>query len=270
MKIHTHFFGNRSPLWKFTPRIHPVHVSDMKREIRIILSIIVLLVGLIFAALFRPSAPSASEEEGSEIAVAKSPVYSQNVSYAVKTLPVRIDAPRVNVPALPRPEKVLPVPEEAQTRLNRSDMLESRTVERAPVPDLPTSFPKIKTPPQPNVSKRIHTVVDGDTLASLAARYLDSESRWQEIFLTNRTSLDDPTVLPIGMKLEIPPRTPYPVQASKPGPLPGSEARQASRPVVPVSEARAVPPSPAYYNAAKPIEKVLETLPNEPLVPMGQ
>jgi nucleoid-associated protein YgaU len=51
---------------------------------------------------------------------------------------------------------------------------------------------------------RSHTVVDGDTLESLAQRYLGSASRAREIFDANRGLLSDPMLLPIGAELKIP------------------------------------------------------------------
>jgi len=53
---------------------------------------------------------------------------------------------------------------------------------------------------------RTHRVVDGDTLAKLAARYLGSSDRYGEIFAANRPLLSKPDLLPIGAQLVIPPR----------------------------------------------------------------
>jgi nucleoid-associated protein YgaU len=54
--------------------------------------------------------------------------------------------------------------------------------------------------------ERTHTVVDGDTLAALAERYLGSPSRALEIYNANRFLLPSPDVLPIGAELKIPAR----------------------------------------------------------------
>jgi nucleoid-associated protein YgaU len=51
-----------------------------------------------------------------------------------------------------------------------------------------------------------HRIVDGDTLTTLAERYLGSASRAGEIFAANRDVLFDPKLLPIGIELKIPPR----------------------------------------------------------------
>jgi len=52
---------------------------------------------------------------------------------------------------------------------------------------------------------RSHTVADGDTLSSLATRYLGSAGRFAEILEANRTVLRSADMLPIGIVLRIPP-----------------------------------------------------------------
>jgi len=60
-------------------------------------------------------------------------------------------------------------------------------------------------------SDRVHKVIDGDTLAALAERYLGSAARAGDIFEANRDVIDDPELLPIGVELKMPPRTgPHP------------------------------------------------------------
>ena len=49
-----------------------------------------------------------------------------------------------------------------------------------------------------------HRIVDGDSLADLAARYLGSALCSGEIFQANRDVLADPELLPIGVELKIP------------------------------------------------------------------
>jgi nucleoid-associated protein YgaU len=53
---------------------------------------------------------------------------------------------------------------------------------------------------------RSHIVVDGDSLAKLAGRYLDDPRRASEIYEYNRHLLSDPELLPIGIELSIPSR----------------------------------------------------------------
>jgi hypothetical protein len=52
-----------------------------------------------------------------------------------------------------------------------------------------------------------HRVADGDSLASLAQRYLGDRNRYAEIFHANRHLLASPDILPIGVILTIPPAT---------------------------------------------------------------
>lgn len=51
---------------------------------------------------------------------------------------------------------------------------------------------------------RTHVVIDGDSLAKLAGRYLDDPRRSDELFALNRAVLSDPELLPIGVELKIP------------------------------------------------------------------
>ncbi|HEY3394584.1 MAG TPA: hypothetical protein VGK58_17870 [Lacipirellulaceae bacterium] len=65
-------------------------------------------------------------------------------------------------------------------------------------------------PPVHNASEyesRSHIVVDGDSLAKLAERYLDDPQRANEIYELNRQVLSHPDVLPIGAELMIPSRS---------------------------------------------------------------
>lgn len=63
---------------------------------------------------------------------------------------------------------------------------------------------------------RVHRIIDGDTLGSLAQKYLGSSQRQNEIFEANRDKLRDPELLPIGVDLKIPsdpPLAPVPAGA---------------------------------------------------------
>lgn len=54
--------------------------------------------------------------------------------------------------------------------------------------------------------ERTHIVIDGDSLAKLADRYLDDPQLGNEIYELNRAVLNDPELLPIGVELRIPDR----------------------------------------------------------------
>jgi nucleoid-associated protein YgaU len=75
---------------------------------------------------------------------------------------------------------------------------------------------------------RTHTVVDGDTLAALAERYLGSAARAEEIYQANRDILRSPKLLPIGVELKLPPR-----EQAAPAAAPPSR-RSSKAPLVPV------------------------------------
>lgn len=47
-------------------------------------------------------------------------------------------------------------------------------------------------------------VAEGDTLSSLSAQHLGDETRWPELWHTNRAVLADPDVLPVGLILRLP------------------------------------------------------------------
>jgi nucleoid-associated protein YgaU len=69
------------------------------------------------------------------------------------------------------------------------------------------SHPVIPPPwpaPDEDAGPRTHVVIDGDSLARLAGRYLDDPRRGGEIFEANRGVLSDPDLLPIGTELVIP------------------------------------------------------------------
>jgi len=55
-------------------------------------------------------------------------------------------------------------------------------------------------------ASRTHKIVDGDTLAALAERFLGSPQRAGDIYEANRAVLFDPQLLPIGVELKIPPK----------------------------------------------------------------
>lgn len=107
--------------------------------------------------------------------------------------------PAAGVPRAPdsRPEPAATLPASAQ-----------------PAPDAPEaasrrgrSVPSWLAVPQLQDRPIRHRVVDGDSLAALAKRYLGSAERQWEIFQANRDVLASPGLLPIGAELKIPPQS---------------------------------------------------------------
>ena len=87
----------------------------------------------------------------------------------------------------------------------------------APPPELPERYPNSSQPvstrwgtslremlPETASAPPIHKIIDGDSLALLAERYLGSASRAMEIYEANRNVLAQPEILPIGVELKIP------------------------------------------------------------------
>jgi len=64
--------------------------------------------------------------------------------------------------------------------------------------------PPAASPPPPAEAARLHVVVKGDTLFSLAQRYYNDRSRWRDIYAANRDQMPNENALRLGMTLKIP------------------------------------------------------------------
>lgn len=84
---------------------------------------------------------------------------------------------------------------------------------------------KLPDAPCSDESVQRHKIVDGDTLNSLAERYLGSADRYLEIYEANRDVLPSVQLLPIGAEVKI---LPGRSQAPPPSEVPGG------RPLVPI------------------------------------
>jgi nucleoid-associated protein YgaU len=87
-----------------------------------------------------------------------------------------------------------------------------------------------------------HRIIDGDTLASLAAQYLGTSDRSSEIFDLNRDVLTRPDLLPIGGVLKIPRIA---SEAEKPAGeafVPGTPVLDPPLPIVPIAPRAAEQP----------------------------
>lgn len=74
---------------------------------------------------------------------------------------------------------------------------------RAQAPPVVPPTPAASAPP-PAASPRTHVVVRGDTLQSIALRYYGDRSRFRDIYAANRSVMNSPNDLRIGMELKLP------------------------------------------------------------------
>jgi nucleoid-associated protein YgaU len=176
------------------------------RSLRIAVAASVILGGAGLALVFRHTGSNpATIPPASADLLLRDPAQSAAEELRDEASPARFSPSRSEVPqpgaasGTPSPTVVMPVRPEV------------------PPPELPRSFPGGNTsswgPPMmmgpptagpPPQSVR-HKIIDGDTLASLAQRYLGSKDRYLEIFEANRDVLHSPDLLPIGVQLKIPP-----------------------------------------------------------------
>ncbi len=171
----------------------------MDQRLRLMTAAAVMLVGLGLALFFRR--PSA--ETDLPIAVQSDPLVLRKQP-DVQTIAVA-ESPPPSLPASP-PE---PRPS-SPTIVTPSD-------QPAPPPELPKTYPVGSQPastrwgaslsemlPESASAPPTHKIIDGDSLALLAERYLGSASRAMEIYEANRNVLAHPEILPIGAELKIP------------------------------------------------------------------
>ena len=78
------------------------------------------------------------------------------------------------------------------------------TVVQAAVAAAPTSAPIPSPSPSVAPQQRVHTVVSGDTLTSIASKYYGDASKYTKIYEANKDTLPDPNSLKVGQKLKIP------------------------------------------------------------------
>ena len=199
----------------------------MPRRAKIVLVAVVLVAGLLVAWQFRkPSAATAVEKSTADgparTALDQSPA-SQPPNTAppldLATAPAQQTAPSTDASPPPHVE---PAPAQAQSSDNSADATPDHTAAVAlkpaetAVPELPQNFSGVdrsnraaplelrSEPVADDPTAPTHKIVDGDSLSSLAERYLGSAARAGEIFACNRDVLSDPELLPIGVRLRIP------------------------------------------------------------------
>ncbi len=76
--------------------------------------------------------------------------------------------------------------------------------------EIPAPEPKPEPAPEPAVEEapeageRVHEVVSGDTLGAIAQKYYGNAGAYMKIFEANRDILDNPNLIKVGQKLQIP------------------------------------------------------------------
>jgi LysM repeat protein len=76
-------------------------------------------------------------------------------------------------------------------------------------PPAPAPAPVVRTAPPPAPAKatsgaRTHTVKKGETLQKISQEHYGTTRRWMQIFEANKSSLENPDRVQVGMKLQIP------------------------------------------------------------------
>jgi hypothetical protein len=194
-------------------------IEEMMKDpaVKIALALCVLLTGVSAAMLFRRNTPA----QNPAVPAAAEPLL---IRHRAKNLsPANGSPSEAESAASAEPSQTMPPEERPAALVTPSDRDE-------PPPPLVKNY---ADPPQPARSRwgvsmdmmlppsastetsiRTHKIVDGDTLASLAERFLGSADRAGEIFERNRDVLLDPNLLPIGVELKIPPRVNRPAAAA--------------------------------------------------------
>jgi len=179
----------------------------MDPVVKIALTACVLLAGISAATLFRGESPRAKRpsKPSAETLLIRSRIESAPSALSGGTAQ---SAPRhgaANFPPFERPATVV-------TPLDRREspppLSAEYPAERRPAPSRWGASMEMMLPvvAPDNGRPRIHRIVDGDTLAALAERYLGSADRAKEIFEANRDVLAKPELLPIVADIRIPAR----------------------------------------------------------------
>jgi hypothetical protein len=195
---------------------------------RLSLVALVLVIGVGTAMLFRKQPTQTSEiSRGTPdpLLLRKSPAAASRPATVVRASDdaVAESPPKMSVlrPLLDSPaddRRVLPPPDLENSFArplmpirHRGDAADDRAGDADTIVRLPNADPtnaELRDEPRP---ARTRVVVDGDSLRSLAKRYLGSSERYMEIYEANRDVLASPDLLEIGMQLKIPSNKPVSV-----------------------------------------------------------
>ncbi|HRX80704.1 MAG: LysM peptidoglycan-binding domain-containing protein [Planctomycetaceae bacterium] len=175
---------------------------------RRILGLIVISGGVCAALPFRYDAPNSMLGEQSESEVSRTPSSQPELTLQL-TIPVGPDMmaapegePRVTPAVLELP---LTHRATAPTKGEIPDPPQlGSTFELFVGSTTPVAIESSQRENDADEPARTHRINDGDTLQSLAARYLGDRTEWQSIFEMNSELLIDPDLLPIGKVITIP------------------------------------------------------------------
>ncbi len=183
----------------------------MDQSVKIAVASSVLLGGILLALLFRRESPGAgapAPAAGDRLVLRKhpppsgGPLLSKEADGRMKSSVSAFPGLR-KTPSEPRPTILKPMdpnrpppalPRDYPARLPPKTSRWGASIQM----DLPRA-------PKPEAPVQTHKIVDGDSLSSLAARYLGAADRHLEIYAANRHLLPSPQLLPIGVELTIPP-----------------------------------------------------------------
>jgi nucleoid-associated protein YgaU len=171
----------------------------------------------VFAALpFRHASPTTPR-----VADAADNALSVGEGVSLQMPGQRMSAPLPSQPRPPFPAETEPADPQPMTELRVQEDVAALTKPPAlgdqyrplykPVASTDNSgrvLPLGKQPTPSGKPYKRHTIHDGDTLESLAVRYLGDSQHAGEILELNRNVLSDPELLPIGITIVIPPGKP--------------------------------------------------------------
>jgi nucleoid-associated protein YgaU len=228
----------------------------MQPRAKLALASLMLLAGLCAGLIFRKPAPTEEKFEAPEQVASPGMVLREAFIPAAEPAPVvghllgRIDLDEpeavATAGAAGSPAETLPAPRAGAAparpsalTLNAPALFSTEPVKSTgglPTPLHTAPFTKMESE-DIGPGSMIYRVQDGDTLSSVARRFLGSADRYNDVFNANQDVLSDPDLLPVGTELKIPLRgTPHAMTESsgtaepKPMvPIRGGEWRRASR-----------------------------------------
>jgi LysM repeat protein len=126
---------------------------------------------------------------------------SQSKTNHLAPATTRTEKPVFELPEPARPGVVFELPEPASAGANSTATATPAVVKVLPVSIAPTTAGAAEPP---GSHWRMHQVQEGETLSSLARRYLGAADRYPELFAANRDVLQSPDRVPVGVTLKVP------------------------------------------------------------------